>query len=101
KGLADMRVLLGHALRNAALPVLTVLGSILAQLIEGAVVVELIFGRSGIGNLTLESAGSSDYPMMQGVVLLAGVVVILFNLGVDLFDAVTAVRVRAETLTRR
>ena len=94
KGLADMRVLLHHALRNAALPVLTILGTILAQLIEGAVVVELIFGRSGIGNLTLESAGSSDYPMMQGVVLLAGVVVILFNLGVDLLYPVVDVRVR-------
>jgi peptide/nickel transport system permease protein len=94
KGLADMRIYLGHALRNAALPVLTVLGSILAGLIEGAVVVELIFGRSGIGNLTLESAGSSDYPMMQGVVLLAGVVVVLFNLAVDLLYPIVDVRVR-------
>ncbi len=94
KGLADMRIFLGHALRNAALPVLTVLGSILAGLIEGAVVVELIFGRSGIGNLTLESAGSSDYPMLQGVVLLAGVVVVLFNLAVDLLYPIVDVRVR-------
>jgi peptide/nickel transport system permease protein len=94
KGLADMRIYLGHAMRNAALPVLTVLGSILAGLIEGAVVVELIFGRSGIGNLTLESAGSSDYPMMQGVVLLAGVVVVLFNLAVDLLYPIIDVRVR-------
>jgi peptide/nickel transport system permease protein len=94
KGLADARIFVGHALRNAALPVLTVLGSVLAGLIEGAVVVELIFGRSGIGNLTLQSAGSSDYPMMQGVVLFAGVVVILFNLAVDLLYPVVDVRVR-------
>lgn len=94
KGLAELRIFLGHALRNAALPVLTVVGNILAQLIEGAVVVELIFGRSGIGNLTLESAGSSDYPMLQGVVLLAGAVVVLFNLAVDLLYPVVDVRVR-------
>lgn len=94
KGLSDRRILVTHALRNAALPVLTVLGHILGQLVEGAVVVELIFGRSGIGNLTLQSAGSSDYPMMQGVVLLAGVVVILFNLGVDLLYPLVDVRVR-------
>jgi peptide/nickel transport system permease protein len=94
KGLANARIFVGHALRNAALPVLTVLGHTLAQLIEGAVVVELIFGRSGIGNLTLQSAGSSDYPMMQGVVLLAGVVVVLFNLAVDLLYPLVDVRVR-------
>jgi peptide/nickel transport system permease protein len=94
KGLADTPILVYHALRNAALPVLTVVGSILAGLIEGAVVVELIFGRSGIGNLTLQSVGSSDYPMIQGVVLLAGLVVILFNLAVDLLYPLVDARVR-------
>jgi peptide/nickel transport system permease protein len=94
KGLGDSRIFLGHALRNAALPVLTVLGTIFAGLVEGAVVVELIFGRSGIGSLTLQSVGSSDYPMMQGVVLFAGLVVILFNLAVDLLYPVIDVRVR-------
>jgi peptide/nickel transport system permease protein len=94
KGLADTPILMFHALRNAALPVLTVVGSILAGLIEGAVVVELIFGRSGIGNLTLQSVGSSDYPMIQGVVLLAGLVVILFNLAVDLLYPLVDARVR-------
>jgi len=84
KGLTKSAVVVAHALRNAFLPVLTVLGSILARLLEGAVVVELIFGRSGIGALTLQAVGSSDYPMTQGVVLFAGVVVIAFNLLVDL-----------------
>lgn len=84
KGLTEQAVLVGHALRNAFLPVLTVLGGVLARLLEGAVVVELIFGRSGIGSLTLLAVGSSDYPMTQGVVLFAGVVVIGFNLAVDL-----------------
>ncbi len=94
KGLTDLRIFVRHALRNATLPVLTVLGHILGQLVEGAVVTELIFGRSGIGNLTLQSAGSSDYPMMQGVVLFAGVVVIGFNLAVDLLYPLIDVRVR-------
>lgn len=94
KGLADMPILLFHALRNASLPVLTVVGTIFAQLVEGAVVVELIFGRSGVGNLTLQSVGSSDYPMIQGVVLFAGLIVILFNLAVDLLYPVVDARVR-------
>jgi len=94
KGLSEAPILLFHALRNAALPVLTVLGSILAGLIEGAVVVEVIFNRSGIGNLTLLSVGSADYPMIQGVVLLAGAVVIIFNLAVDLLYPVIDARVR-------
>lgn len=94
KGLADCRILVRHALRNAALPVLTVLGSILAGLIEGAVVVELIFGRSGIGALTLQSVGSADYPMIQGVILFAGLVVVAFNLAVDLLYPIIDARVR-------
>lgn len=84
KGLTERTVMVSHALRNALLPVTTVLGTVLARLLEGAVVVELVFGRSGIGSLTLQAVGSSDYPMTQGVVLFAGVVVILFNLMVDL-----------------
>jgi peptide/nickel transport system permease protein len=84
KGLTETAIVVFHALRNAFLPVMTVLGSVLVRLLEGAVVVELIFGRSGIGSLTLQAVSSSDYPMIQGVVLLAGVVVILFNLAVDL-----------------
>lgn len=94
KGVAELAILVVHAMRNAALPVLTVLGYILAQLVEGAVVTELIFGRSGIGNLTLQAAGSSDYPLMQGVILLAGGVVVLFNLAIDLLYPVVDARVR-------
>lgn len=94
KGLADGAVVVAHALRNALLPVVTVLGSVLARLLEGAVVVELVFGRSGIGSLTLQAVGSSDYPMTQGVVLFAGVVVIAFNLVVDLTYPALDPRVR-------
>lgn len=94
KGLGETPIFILHALRNAALPVMTILGTIFAGLVEGAVVVELIFGRSGIGSLTLQSVGSSDYPMIQGVVLLAGAVVILFNLAIDLLYPIVDARVR-------
>lgn len=94
KGLSEVRALVSHALRNAFLPVLTVLGSVVARLLEGAVVVELIFGRSGIGSLTLQAIGSADYPMIQGVVLFAGVVVIAFNLAVDLAYPLLDPRIR-------
>jgi peptide/nickel transport system permease protein len=94
KGLSEVATVVSHALRNAFLPVLTVLGNVLARLLEGAVVVELIFGRSGIGSLTLQSVGSADYPMIQGVVLFAGVVVIAFNLLVDLAYPLLDPRIR-------
>ena len=94
KGIAERAVVIRHALRNAALPVVTLVGSIMVGLLEGAVVVELVFGRSGIGNLTLQSVGSADYPMVQGVVLLAGVLVVLCNLGVDLLYPFIDPRVR-------
>jgi len=84
KGLGTFMVVMVHALRNAALPVLTVLGTTLGRLLEGAVVMELIFGRAGIGRLTLGAVASGDYAMLQGVVLFAGLVVILLNLLVDL-----------------
>lgn len=94
KGLAESAVVMAHALRHAFLPVVTVLGGVLTRLLEGAVIVELIFGRSGVGSLTLLAVGSADYPMTQGVVLFAGVVVIAFNLAVDLTYPVLDPRVR-------
>jgi ABC-type dipeptide/oligopeptide/nickel transport system permease component len=94
KGSGEIAIVVFQALRNALLPVTTVLGTTLARLLEGTVVVELIFGRSGIGSLTLQAVGSSDYPLIQGVVLLAGVTVILFNLAVDLTYPLLDSRVR-------
>jgi peptide/nickel transport system permease protein len=94
KGLSRAGVVVMHAMRNAWVPVVTVLGYVLVRLLEGAIVVELIFGRSGIGNLTLRAVGSADYPMIQGVVLFAGVVVIAFNLAVDVIYPALDPRVR-------
>lgn len=94
KGLSGTAVLTGHALRNAAIPVLTVLGSVLGRLIEGAVIVEIIFAWPGIGRLTFDAVTSADYPMVQGTVLFAGIVFVVVNLLVDLSYGVVDPRVR-------
>lgn len=99
KGLTEAGVLAAHAVRNAFLPSMTVLGHVLARLLEGAVVVELIFSRSGIGSLTIQAVGSSDHPMTQGVVLFAGLVVIVFNLAVDILYPFLDTRVRLGVAT--
>lgn len=84
KGLPALAVMVRHALRNAAIPVLTVLGNVFARLLEGAVIVEIIFARPGVGLLTYEAVASADYPVIQGAVLFAGVVFVALNLLVDL-----------------
>lgn len=94
KGLATLPLVARHALANAAIPMVTVLGSILARLLEGAVIVEIIFARPGIGSLTYNAVGSADYPMVQGAVLFAGVVFVVLNLLVDLSYALIDPQVR-------
>lgn len=84
KGLSKSRVVYRHALRNAAIPVLTVLGWVLARLFEGAVIIELIFAWPGLGRLTYEAISQRDYPMVQATVLLAGTAYVVLNLLVDI-----------------
>jgi peptide/nickel transport system permease protein len=84
KGLRDEAVLRSHALKNAFLPVLTILGIQLAYLFGGAVITETIFAIPGLGRLLVDSVGARDYPVMQALVLLVGATVILANLLVDL-----------------
>ena len=94
KGLAETAVMTRHALRNAALPVLTVLGTVLAGLVEGTVIVELIFAWPGIGQLTFDAVSSADYPLIQGTVLFAGLAYVTLNLVVDILYAVADPRTR-------
>lgn len=94
KGVSTAPLILRHALRNAAIPVVTVLGTVFARLLEGAVIVEFIFAWPGIGRLTFDAVASADYPMIQGTVLFAGVVYILVNLMVDVSYSVIDPRVR-------
>jgi peptide/nickel transport system permease protein len=83
KGLGTGVVLLRHALPNASIPLITQVGLSIPHLFAGSVVVEQIFGWPGIGRLTIESLQSHDYPVILGIVLLTGIIVVLTNLFVD------------------
>jgi peptide/nickel transport system permease protein len=84
KGLGPRGVVLGHALRNAMIPVLTIVGLQLGNLLGGAVVVETVFAREGIGRLAITAILSKDFPLVQGIVLLSAIVYVAVNLAVDL-----------------
>ncbi len=88
KGLPGSKVVLKHALRNAALPVLTVLGSLLGSLLTGAVLTETIFSWPGLGSYATASATALDFPAVMGVTLIAGLAYSLINLLVDVMYAV-------------
>jgi peptide/nickel transport system permease protein len=94
KGLSEARVVWGHALRNAALPVVTVLGMQLGALLGGAVITETVFSWPGIGSLLIESIQRRDYPVVQGCVLLVSVTYVLVNTATDVLYAWLDPRVR-------
>ena len=84
KGLAPGAVLIRHALKNAAVPIATVIGIGIALLIGGAIVTETVFALPGIGRLTVDAILRRDYPIIQGVVLIFSAAYVLVNLAVDL-----------------
>ncbi len=84
KGLATPPILLIHALKNAAIPIVTTIGLGIALLISGVVVTETVFALPGIGRLTVDAIVRKDYPVIQGVLLIFTVVYVLINLAVDL-----------------
>ncbi|MFD8339196.1 ABC transporter permease [Streptomyces solisilvae] len=94
KGLSRRQVIMGHALRNSLVTVVTVLGLQLGHLISGAVVTEQIFVLPGFGKLTIDAVFSRDYAMVQGVVLFTSTAYILVNLAVDLAYSVLDPRIR-------
>ncbi|PZA06610.1 MULTISPECIES: ABC transporter permease [unclassified Meiothermus] len=94
KGLAERVVIFRHALKNASLPVLTLLGGLLGGLLSGAVLTETIFSWPGIGRYVTQSATSLDFPAVMGVTLLVGLVYALINLVVDLLYAFLDPRIR-------
>jgi peptide/nickel transport system permease protein/oligopeptide transport system permease protein len=83
KGLQESRVLMGHALKSAFIPVITIIGLQFGFLLGGTVVTETIFSRQGIGRLVVNAILWKDFPVVQGVVLLAALVYTLVNLAVD------------------
>ena len=96
KGVGEVRVLAGHALKNAAIPIVTLLGLQFAQLLGGAVVTETIFAWPGIGRLVVEAIFNRDFPVVQGVVLVVSLIFVAVNLLVDLAYAALDPRIRTE-----
>jgi peptide/nickel transport system permease protein len=94
KGLANMRVLTRHALVNALLPIVTVWGTSLAGLLSGALLVETIFSWPGMGRLLVDSIGSRDYPMIQGLEIAFALIYAGINLLIDLLYPFIDPRIR-------
>jgi peptide/nickel transport system permease protein len=94
KGLAEPRVLILHALKNASVPIVTTIGLGIALLIGGVVVTESVFAIPGIGRLTIEAVLQRDYPVIQGVILVVAGVYVLVNLGIDLTYSALDPRIR-------
>jgi dipeptide transport system permease protein len=94
KGLSPLRVVAVHALRNAMIPVLTVIGLQIGVLMAGAILTETIFSWPGVGKWLIESVRRRDYPALQGGILLIATVIIIVNLIVDLLYALANPRIR-------
>jgi peptide/nickel transport system permease protein len=96
KGVVERRVVLSHGLRNAILPVVTVIGLTLGALLSGAVLTETIFGLTGIGLTITQSILGRDYPVIQAVTLITAILYITVNLIVDVSYAFLDPRIRLE-----
>jgi ABC-type dipeptide/oligopeptide/nickel transport system permease component len=96
KGLGEFRVMLKHALRNALVPVVTVMGTDFGSYLSGAVLTESIFGWPGVGRLTLDAILKRDLPVIEGSVLFMAIVFVFVNLAVDLSYALIDPRVRVD-----
>jgi peptide/nickel transport system permease protein len=94
KGLAERKVLVKHAFKNAAIPVVTVLGMQLGLLLGGAVVTETVFAWPGLGRLAVDSIRMGDYPVVQAVVVVFAFFVVIGNLLADILAAVIDPRIR-------
>ncbi len=94
KGLPERQVVLRHALKNALIPILTVLGLTAAVLISGAVVTETVFGLPGVGNLVVSAVLRRDYPVIQGALLVIAAIYVLINFAIDMLYLAVDPRVR-------
>lgn len=94
KGLSERRVVFHHALRNALLPVITVAGLQFGSLLTGAIIVEKVFARPGLGTTLLEAISERDYPVVQGTVFVIAVIYVVVNILVDLTYGLADPRIR-------
>ncbi|MGB9145998.1 MAG: ABC transporter permease, partial [Acidobacteriaceae bacterium] len=95
KGLPQWIVVYRHALRNAMIPVLTLIGLQFGALLAGAIVTETIFSWPGIGRLTVSAISNRDYPLLQGCILAIGLTYVLVNLATDVLYMVVNPRIRS------
>ena len=96
KGLPEIRVVRRHTLRNAMIPIVTVMGIQLGQLVAGAIVLESVFALPGLGRLALGAIGARDLPVVQGVTLFVAASIVFINFAVDLAYAALDPRIRYE-----
>jgi peptide/nickel transport system permease protein len=101
KGLGSLQVVLRHGLRNASIPVVTYVGTVLGALLEGVVITEFIFAWPGLGLLTLEAISQRDYPLIQAAVLMAGAIYLIDNLLVDILYGALDPRIRLDPAAAR
>jgi ABC-type dipeptide/oligopeptide/nickel transport system permease component len=94
RGCAEWRVLLGHALRNSSIPAITTIGLQFGNLLTGAAITEVIFGRAGVGSYLATSITSKNIPVVQGAVVVIGIGYVLINLAVDLIVGAVDPRAR-------
>lgn len=94
RGILERWILLNHALRNALIPVITILGLTLASLLGGAVLTEVTFSWPGLANRLYEAISLRDYPTVQGIVVFFGLVVVVLSLAIDVLTALVDPRVR-------
>ncbi|WP_292833545.1 ABC transporter permease [Microbacterium sp.] len=94
KGASRLRAMLRHAVRNALLPVLTIVGMIFGALLSGAVVIETVFGRQGFGRMTVDAVNAQDIPVVMGVVVFSAIVFVIATLVVDLLYPLLDPRIR-------
>jgi peptide/nickel transport system permease protein len=84
KGLSQLRVVYGHALRNALVPVVSIIGTLVPRLVGGSVVTEAVFGWPGMGRLAVEAANGRDYPLIVGITVVVSAIVVVTSFVVDL-----------------
>lgn len=96
KGLLESRIVIGHALRNAMIPIATIIGSYIPALIAGAVFIETIFSWPGMGRLFVDSVNYRDYPVIMGLTLVLAIIILLANLLTDVAYALIDPRIRYE-----
>ena len=94
RGISEKNILINHAMKNALIPLITVLGLTFAALLGGAVLTEVTFSWPGLGNRLYEAISLRDYPTVQGVMVFFGIIVVLASIAIDIINAYIDPRIR-------